>query len=100
MRRLALVAALVLGLVGAAHADIESGIAAFQNRPHNDAAGGLLCLAQESLAIIVAPKRIDTDQETVDFIGRAMAPGEVTLTVDGSPIIAATAPCAGSTRRQ
>ena len=86
MRRLVLVAALVFGVHGPAQASLDNGIAAFQNRPHNDAASGLLRLAQSSLAVIDAPKRIDTDQETVDFSGRAMAPGEVTLTVNGDPV--------------
>ena len=45
--------------------------------------------AQSSLAVIDAPMRIDTDQETVDFSGRAMAPGEATLTVNGEPVMVA-----------
>ena len=66
--------------------------------PHADGAGfdvakrggAVLRVAQSSLAVIDAPKRIDTDQETVDFTGRAMAPGEMTLSVNGTPVTLAS----------
>ncbi len=89
MRRIMLVAALVLGVQGPAQASLDSGIATFQDRAYSAAADDPLRLAQESLALIVAPERIDTDQDTVDFTGRAMAPGEVTLTVNGLPVAVA-----------
>ena len=84
-----LAAALALGVQWSTQAGIESGIATFQNRAHGTAADDWPRLAQESLALIVAPKRIDTDQDTVDFTGRAMSPGEVTLTVNGMPVTVA-----------
>ncbi len=89
MRHIVLVAALVLGVHGSAQASLESDIAKFQNGAFSAEADDPLRLAQESLALIVAPKRIDTDQDTVDFTGRAMAPGEVTLTVNGIPVAVA-----------
>ncbi len=89
MRHIVLVAALVLGVHGSALASLESDIAKFQNGAFSAEADDPLRLAQESLAVIIAPKRIDTDQETVDFTGRAVAPGEVTLTVNGIPVTVA-----------
>ena len=85
MRCLVLVVALLLG--GPAWAAPEAGGAAFgvANR-----GGAVLRVAQSSLVAIDAPKRIDTDQETVDFTGRAMAPGEVTLSVNGTPVTLAS----------
>ena len=84
MRHLLLAAALVLGLIGSAQAGFHAANAVSSN----SVTGEAVRLAQSSstgasLAVIVAPKRIDTDQEIVDFTGRAMAPGEVTLTVNG-----------------
>ncbi len=70
-------ALLVLGLSGNARADAAGEVTA------------PLVLAQSSLAVIDAPKRLDIDQETVDFTGRAIAPGEVTLTVNGMPVAVA-----------
>ncbi len=78
MKWVAIAAVLVLGLSGEARAGAAG-----------EATAAPLVLAQSSLAVIVAPKRIDTDQETVDFTGRAMAPGEVTLTVNGIPVAVA-----------
>ena len=78
MKWVAIAAVLVLGLSGEARAGAAG-----------EAVVAPLVLAQSSLALIVAPKRIDTDQETVDFTGRAAAPGEVTLTVNGIPVAVA-----------
>ena len=53
-------------------------------------AGGIvpdtIRLVQSSLAVIKAPTRIDTDHATVDFNGGAVAPGDITLTVNGVPV--------------
>lgn len=46
-------------------------------------------LVQSSLAVIDAPTRIDTDFATVDFNGRTVAPGDITLTVNGVPVAVA-----------
>ena len=67
MRHLILVAALVLGLPGPAQAGIHTANAV----SNNSATGEVVHLAQSSLAVIVAPKRIDTETEIVDFTGRA-----------------------------
>ena len=74
MKWAVIAALLVLGLPGEARAE---------------AVGEPFVLAQSSLAVIDAPNRLKTDQETVDFSGRAIAPGEVTLTVNGAPIAVA-----------
>ena len=75
MRWAVFVALLVFGLSGDARAGDRS-----------DATAAPLVLAQSSLAVIDAPRRLKTDQETVDFSGRVIAPGEVTLTVNGAPV--------------
>ena len=85
MRCLVLIAALMLG--GPAWAGPQADGAVFGVA---DRGGAVLRVAQSSLAAIDAPKRIDTDQETVDFTGRAMAPGEMTLSVNGTPVTLAT----------
>ncbi len=76
MKWAAIAALLVLGLPGEVRAD-------------GDTTAAPMVLAQSSLAVIDAPKRLDIDQETVDFSGRAIAPGEVTLTVNGMPVAVA-----------
>ena len=85
MRCLVLIAALLLG--GPARAAPQADGAVFGVA---DRGGAVLRVAQSSLAAIDAPKRIDTDQETVDFTGRAMAPGEMTLSVNGTPVTLAS----------
>ncbi len=85
MRCLVLIAALMLG--GPAWAGPQADGAVFGVA---DRGGAVLRVAQSSLAAIDAPKRIDTDQETVDFTGRAMAPGEMTLSVNGTPVTLAS----------
>ena len=75
MRWAVFVALLVFGLSGDARAG-----------DRGDATAAPLVLAQSSLAVIDAPRRLKTDQETVDFSGRVIAPGEVTLTVNGAPV--------------
>ncbi len=84
MKHLALAAVLALGLVAPALADRDTSIAVLDS----DAGGSVAAVqfAQSSLAVIDAPRRLKTDQETVDFSGRAIAPGEVTLTVNGVPV--------------
>ena len=78
MRWAVVAAVLVFGLPDAARADAAG-----------EAPAAPLVCAQSSLAVIDAPKRLKTDQETVDFSGRAIAPGEVTLTVNGKPVTVA-----------
>ncbi len=85
MRCLVLIAALLLG--GPVWAALEADGAVFDVAERG---GAVLRVAQSSLAAIDAPKRIDTDQETVDFTGRAMAPGETTLSVNGTPVTLAS----------
>ena len=46
----------------------------------------LLRLAQAAGPTIDAPRRIKTDQEVIDFTGTVEAAGEVTLTVNGTPV--------------
>ena len=82
MRHLLFAAALVLVLIGSAQAGFHAANAVSSN----SVTGEAVRLAQSSLAVIVAPKRINTDTETIDFTGRATAPGEVTLTVNGLPV--------------
>ncbi len=43
-------------------------------------------IAQLGQATIYAPKRIDTDQESVDFTGKIEANGAINLTVNGTPV--------------
>ncbi len=50
------------------------------------AAGAGLRLAQAEAVVIVAPRRIKIEQDTVDFSGRVEAAGEVRLSVDGTPV--------------
>ena len=47
---------------------------------------GALRLAQADTVVIVAPKRLKIEQDTVDFSGRVEAAGEVRLSVDGAPV--------------
>ena len=86
MKRLVIIATLVLGFIGPAQAGFDTGNAKYNSGGREGIAIGPLRLAQDSLAIINAPNRIDTYQESVDFTGRATAPGEVTLTVNGIPV--------------
>ncbi len=51
-----------------------------------ESAPPLTRVAQLGQATIYAPKRIDTDQETVEFTGKIEANGEISLTVNGSPV--------------
>ncbi|MCZ6846982.1 MAG: hypothetical protein O7F69_13895, partial [Alphaproteobacteria bacterium] len=51
-----------------------------------DSTPALTRVAQLGQVTIYAPKRIDTDQETVDFTGKIEANGEISLTVNGSPV--------------
>ncbi len=87
MRQLTLVAVLIFALPGPAQAGFDT-VNAVSN---NSVTGEIFRSAQSSstgasLAVIVAPKRINTDTETIDFTGRATAPGEITLTVNGQPV--------------
>ncbi len=84
MKRLVLAAVLALGLVAPALADRDTGIAV----PDSDARDSVAAVqfVQSSLAVINAPKRLDVNQETVDFTGRAIAPSQITLTVN-SPLM-------------
>ncbi len=84
MRWVALGVALAAALFGPADAGASSegprrSVADVRHQP-------LVRLAQAERPGIVAPLRIDTDQETIDFSGRVEATGTVTLSVNGKPL--------------
>ena len=84
MRRVYLAAALVLSFAWPAWAGLDIGSS--NSLTFGDADGvaaDAVHLAQSSLAVIDAPKRLDIDEETVDFTGRVAVPGEAKLTVNG-----------------
>ena len=87
MRRLLLAAALIVGVT--AQGQAQPGAQAAAGAARGGDAVAALRFAQSGAPVIVAPRRIDTDQETVDFAGTVEAAGEVTLTVNGSPLAVA-----------
>ncbi len=89
MRRVFATAALVFCFASPALASLDSASRNLHLRNADGIVPGPIRLAQSSLAVIDAPTRIDTDQETVDFNGRTVAPGEITLTVNGAPVAVA-----------
>ncbi len=88
MESFALVVVLGLGFVMPAQTNLDTSFRIRNNGVLDSVAA--VQLVQLSLAVIDAPKRIDTDQETVDFTGRAMAPGDMTLSVNGMPVTLAS----------
>jgi len=86
MKRNLLAGALVFWFVLPAQADLDIGTDTSIGRiVHTDAVKGMR-LAQTDAPVITAPRRIDTDQDTVNFTGKVEAAGEVTLTVNGIPV--------------
>ena len=73
MRRLILAAIVMFGWLEQARAGVD-----LAPRP--------ILLAQIEAPKIIAPKRIDTDQETIDVTGRIEGQGEVRLTANGIPV--------------
>ncbi len=81
MTRLMVAVALVLGFAGPAQAGLASGNAA----SYDGVAAAPVRLAQTA-PFILAPSRIDTYHDTVDFAGNVQGVGEVALTANGLPI--------------
>ena len=65
---------------------IHSDLAASKGQAAPDVDAQVLWLAQADGPTVKVPERIDTDQDTVDFIGKVDGVGEVTLTANGIPI--------------
>ena len=86
MRRVLIAAALTLSIAGTAAASANSDLAASKGQAAPDVDAQVLWLAQADGPTIKVPERIDTDQDTVDFIGKVDGVGEVTLTANGIPI--------------
>ncbi len=78
-----LVVAIAVLVVGPAAAAAVAGTAA---GPSGGPAAATLWLAQDDVPAIVAPRRVDTDQETVDFSGRVESRRRVRLSVEGMPV--------------
>ena len=86
MRRVLIAAALTLSIAGTAVARVESDFAGSKGQVAPNVDAQVLWLAQAGGPTILAPGRIDTDQDTVDFTGKVDGVGEVTLTANGIPI--------------
>ena len=86
MRALTLAAVLVLGFLGPIRADLGTHSTDSYSHAGDGVGAASIRLAQSDGLVIDAPRRITTDQETVDFTGSVVAPGEARLSVDGIPV--------------